>query len=151
MTNRREVLQSGAALMGMAAGLSPQAAQAAWNQPAFEAQSLAAVAKALGGAAAVATESKQVQLQAPEIAENGAVVRVTAVSQLPGTTQLAIVVEKNPNALAAVFELPVGTEANIATNIKMAETSKVYALAKAGDKYYYAAQQVTVTLGGCGN
>lgn len=150
MTNRREVLQSGAALLGVAAGLTPQAAQAAWNAAAFEAQSLAGVVKALGGAVA-ATESKQVQLQAPEIAENGAVVRVSAVSQLPGTTQLAIVVEKNPNALAAVFELPAGTEASLATNIKMAETSKVYALAKVGDKYYYAAQQVSVTLGGCGN
>jgi sulfur-oxidizing protein SoxY len=150
MTNRREVLQSGAALVGAAAGLSPQMAQAAWNQTAFEAQSLAAVVKALGGTAA-AIESKQVQLQAPEIAENGAVVRVSAASQLPGTTQLAIVVEKNPNALAAVFELPAGTDASLATNIKMAETSKVYALAKAGDKYHYAAQLVTVTLGGCGN
>lgn len=150
MTNRRELLQSGAAVLGAAAGLSPQAARAAWNQAAFEAQSLAAVVKALGGTAAAA-ESRQVQLQAPEIAENGAVVRVSAASQLPGTTQLAIVVEKNPNALAAVFELPSGTDAHLATNIKMAETSKVYALAKVGDRYYYATQQVTVTLGGCGN
>jgi sulfur-oxidizing protein SoxY len=150
MTNRRELLQSGAAVLGAAAGLSPQGAQAAWNQAAFEAQSLAAVVRALGGTVAAA-ESKQVQLQAPEIAENGAVVRVSAASQLPGTTQLAIVVEKNPNALAAVFELPPGTDAHLATNIKMAETSKVYALAKSGDRYYYAAQQVTVTLGGCGN
>ena len=150
MTNRRELLQSGAAVLGAAAGLSPQAAQAAWNQAAFEAQSLAAVVRALGGTVAAA-ESKQVQLQAPEIAENGAVVRVSAASQLPGTTQLTIVVEKNPNALAAVFELPPGTDAHLATNIKMAETSKVYALAKSGDRYYYAAQQVTVTLGGCGN
>lgn len=151
MTNRREVLQSGAALAGVAAGVWPQLAQAAWNQAAFEAHSLAAVVKALGGAAATASESAQVQLQAPEIAENGTVVRISAASRLPGTTQLAIVVEKNPNALAAVFELPEGTEADLATNIKMAETSKVYALARVGDKYYYAAQQVTVTLGGCAN
>ncbi|MGH6625507.1 MAG: thiosulfate oxidation carrier protein SoxY, partial [Burkholderiaceae bacterium] len=89
-------------------------------------------------------------LQAPEIAENGNVVRIGAQSNIPGTTQVAFVIEKNPYALTAVFDIPPGTDASVATNVKMGQSSNVYALAKAGDKYFYAVKEVKVTLGGCG-
>ena len=152
MADRRQFLQTSASttVLGLAAmaGLLPSAAQAAWNKSAFDGKGLADVVKALGGAAPA--ESKDVQLVAPEIAENGNVVRVGAVSALAGTTQLAILVEKNPNALAAVFDLPEGTDANVATNIKMGQSSNIYALAKVGDKYFYSVKEVKVTLGGCG-
>lgn len=152
MANRRQFLHTGAGstVMGLAlsAGLLPATARADWNKGAFDAKGLNEVVKSLGGMAA--TESKDVQLVAPEIAENGNVVRVGAVSSVPGTTQVAILVEKNPNTLAALFELPEGTDANVATNIKMGQSSNIYALVKAGDKYYYAVKEVKVTLGGCG-
>jgi len=152
MANRRQFLQAGASntVLGLAAaaGLLPTAAQAAWNKAAFDSKGLAEVVKAMGGAAPA--ESKEVQLIAPEIAENGNVVRVAVASTLPGTSVVSILVEKNPNTLAASFDIPEGTDANVATNIKMAQTSNVYALVKAGDKYYYAAKEVKVTLGGCG-
>lgn len=152
MANRRQFLQAGASttVLGLAAaaGLLPTAAQAAWNKAAFDSKNLADVVKAMGGAAPV--ESKDVQLIAPEIAENGNVVRVAVASTLPGTSLVSVLVEKNPNTLAASFEIPEGTDASVATNIKMAQTSNVYALVKAGDKYYYAAKEVKVTLGGCG-
>ena len=102
------------------------------------------------GATSAPVESKDVMLQAPEIAENGNVVRIGAQSNIAGTTQIAFVVEKNPSALAAMFDVPAGTDANVSTNIKMGQSSNVYALAKAGDKYYYAVKEVKVTLGGCG-
>jgi sulfur-oxidizing protein SoxY len=152
---RREFLASssgaGALALAAASGLPPAYAQSApgWNKVAFEGKSLAEVAKALGASAAP-VESKELQLQAPEIAENGSVVRVAAQSSLPGTVQIAFIVEKNPNALAALFEVPAGTDANVSTNIKMGQSSNVYALAKAGDKYFYAVKEVKVTLGGCG-
>ncbi len=151
---RREVMKagSGATVLGLAvaAGLIPAHAQAqsVWNKGAFDAKTLADVAKALGGNAP--TESKDVVLQAPEIAENGNVVRIGASSSNPAVTQIALLIEKNPNALAAVFDVPAGTEANFATNVKMGQSSNVYALAKVGDKYVYAVKEVKVTLGGCG-
>jgi len=123
---RREFMHkgSGAAALGLAAaaGLMPAAAQAqaAWNKNAFEAKTLADAVKGLGGSGAPA-ESKDLVLAAPEIAENGAVVRVAATSNIPNTTQVAFVVEKNPNALAAVFDVPAGTDANVATNVKMGQ------------------------------
>ncbi len=152
---RREFVQStsGAAALGLAAsvGLFPAAAsaQTAWNKAAFEAKSLADVVKALGGAAA-ATESKDVTLSAPEIAENGNVVRLGVQSGIAGTTWLGLVVEKNPAALTAGFDIPAGTDANMSTNVKMGQSTNVYALAKVGDKFFYAVKEVKVTLGGCG-
>jgi sulfur-oxidizing protein SoxY len=152
---RREFVQSttGAAALGLAAsvGVFPTtaSAQTAWNKAAFEAKSLAEVVKALGGTEA-ATENKDVILSAPEIAENGNVVRLGAQSAIAGTTWLGLVVEKNPAALTAGFDVMAGTDANMSTNVKMGQSTNVYALAKVGDKYFYAVKEVKVTLGGCG-
>ena len=152
---RREFLASGsgatALALAAASGLTPAYAQNApgWNKAAFETKSLADAAKALGATGAP-VESKELVLQAPEIAENGNVVRVGAQSNLANTTQIALVVEKNPSALAALFDIPAGTDANVSTNIKMGQSSNVYALAKVGDKFFYAVKEVKVTLGGCG-
>lgn len=152
---RRDFLagSSGATALALAAatGLAPAQAQTApgWNKAAFETKSLADAAKAMGATSAP-VESKDLVLQAPEIAENGAVVRVAAQSNIANTSQIAFVVEKNPFALAASFDIPAGTDANVSTNVKMGQSSNVYALAKAGDKFYYAVKEVKVTLGGCG-
>ena len=152
---RRDFLVSGssatALAMAAASGLTPAHAQnaAGWNKAAFDSKTLADAAKAMGASSAP-VESKDLILQAPEIAENGAVVRLGAQSNIANTSQISFVVEKNPSALAASFDIPAGTDANVSTNIKMGQSSNVYALAKAGDKYFYAVKEVKVTLGGCG-
>ena len=155
---RRDFLHcSGATAVAIAAatGLSVAQAQNAvvnapgWNKAAFESKTIAEAVKAMGATSAP-IESKELLLQAPEIAENGNVVRIGAQSNIANTTQIAFVVEKNPSALAAMFELPAGTDANVSTNIKLGQSSNVYALAKAGDKFYFAVKEVKVTLGGCG-
>ena len=120
-----------------------------WNKAAFETRSFAETARSLGAAGAP-VESKDVLLQAPEISENGGMVRIGAQSNVFNTSQMAFVVEKNPNALAAVFDIPAGTDANVSINLKMAQSSNVYVLVKAGDKFFYAVRDVKVTLGGCG-
>ncbi|MDD2883524.1 MAG: thiosulfate oxidation carrier protein SoxY [Dechloromonas sp.] len=150
---RRNVLKSGsgAAILGAlaAAGIiKPGVALADWNKAAFEAKSMADTLKALG--TEKPAESKDVQVTGPDIAENGAVVPVGVVSTLPNTTMVAILIEKNPNALAASFMLPAGTEANVQTRVKMGQTSNIYALVKADGKFYIATKEIKVTLGGCG-
>ena len=154
-TSRRNALKGtgGAAVLGlaMAAGLfRPGSAWAqAWNKQAFEVKSLADAVKAMGGADPV--ESKDIQFaNTPDIAENGAVVPFTIISKIPRTDQIALLVEKNPNILAANFAIPEGTEPWINTRVKMGQTSNVIALVKADGKYYYASKEVKVTLGGCG-
>lgn len=152
---RRDFLadSSGALALLAATGLPLKQAHAqnvpGWNKTAFEAKSLADVAKALGAASAP-VESRDVLLQAPEIADNGSVVRISAQSTMSNTTQISFVVDKNPSALAAVFDIPVGTESSVSTNLKMAQSSNVYALVKAGGQYFFAVREVKVTLGGCG-
>ena len=153
MQTRREFVQSSGLVGALAAiGLlpaGPALAQAQqWNKAAFEAKSLADVVKALGGSAPA--ESKDITITAPDIAENGAVVPVGVASKIPNTQTVHILVEKNPNALAAGFSIPSGTDANVATRIKMGQTSNVYAVVKAADKYYVASKEIKVTLGGCG-
>ena len=153
MELRDFLTSSGAAALALAStsGLTSAHAQnaAGWNKTAFDSKSLSDAAKAMGATSAP-VESKELVLQAPEIAENGSVVRVGAQSSLPNTTQISFVVEKNPSALAALFDIPAGTDANVSTNIKMGQSSNVYAVAKAGDKFFYAVKEVKVTLGGCG-
>ena len=152
---RREVLKSGGgmtllALLSAAGWLQPgDAAAQAWNKGAFEAKSLDETMKALGGSAPA--QSKDIAFVAtPDIAENGAVVPIGITSRIPNTQSIAILVEKNPNMLAAVFDIPAGTDPSLSTRIKMGQSSNVYALVKADGKYYVASKEIKVTLGGCG-
>jgi sulfur-oxidizing protein SoxY len=153
---RREVLRAGggAALLAAltAAGwLKPgeALAQDGWNKVAFEAKTLEEAVKAFGGGTA-APATGITFVQTPDIAENGAVVPVGVTSTIPNTQQIAILVEKNPNVLAASFDIPAGTEPAVTTRVKMGQSSNVYALVKADGKYHVAKKEVKVTLGGCG-
>ena len=138
------------ALLAAAGWLPSETSRAqSWNKSAFDARSLTDTMQALGGAEPA--PSKDVTFfQTPEIAENGAVVPVGISSALPNTEAIAILIEKNPNMLAAVFDVPAGTEPMISTRVKMAQTSNIYALVRADGRYYVAAKEVKVTLGGCG-
>jgi sulfur-oxidizing protein SoxY len=121
----------------------------AFNKAAFEAKSVADTVKIFGGGAP--TESKDVTLTAPDIAENGAVVPMGVASTLPNVKHLLVLVEKNPNALVAKFDVSDAVDANFATRAKMGQSSDVYAVAITGDgKAYFAKKEVKVTLGGCG-
>lgn len=119
-----------------------------WNKGAFDTKNLQDTVKAFGGNGA--TESKDIAITSPDIAENGAVVPVSVSSKLGKTESIAILVEKNPNALSAAFDIPGGTEAFVSTRVKMGQTSNVHALVKADGKYFYATKEIKVTLGGCG-
>jgi sulfur-oxidizing protein SoxY len=150
--SRREFLTTTGGLLGLllAAGfLRPQEVAAEeWNQAAFEIKKMDDLVKLLGGGAA--RESAEVTIVAPDIAENGAVVPVGVASKIDKTASIAILVEKNPNVLAATFAIPQGTLPEVQTRVKMAQTSNVFALVKADGKFYYAAKEIKITLGGCG-
>jgi sulfur-oxidizing protein SoxY len=151
MSTRREVLVKSAQVASLlaAVGMLPATAQAAWPQAAFEAKNLADLAKAMGGNAPV--ESADVTITGPDIAENGAVVPVGAATTLAGVKQLMLLVEKNPNVLAAVFNVTDGVDSAFNTRVKMGQSSNVYAVALMNDgKMLYAGKEIKVTLGGCG-
>ena len=153
---RRDALKAGGGatlltLLAAAGWLAPgdALAQGAWNQAAFETKTLDETVKALGGSAPA--QSKDIAfVSTPDIAENGAVVPIGVASSIPNTEAIAILVEKNPNMLAAIFDIPAGTEPAITTRIKMGQSSNVYALVRAGGRYHVASKEIKVTLGGCG-
>lgn len=150
MQTRRETLKHSAVVAGLlaSAGMFPQFALA-YDKTAFDAKNLADVLKALGAAAPA--ESKDVTIGGPDIAENGAVVPLTASTTLAGVKQLLVLVEKNPSVLVALFNITDSVEANVATRAKMGQSSDVYAVAIMNDgKTFFAKKEVKVTLGGCG-
>ena len=154
MKTRRDVLKHSASVASllMTVGLLPAVARAqaaGYNGAAFEAKSMAELMKTLG--ASTPAESKDVSLQGPDIAENGAVVPLGAATTLPGVKRLLLLVEKNPNILSAMFEMSDAVDPSINTRVKMSQSSNVYAVAMMNDgRVLYATKEVKVTLGGCG-
>lgn len=121
---------------------------AQWPQDAFKQKSEADALKQLYGKSAEASD--KVNLDAPEIAENGAVVPITVATTLPNVTGIAILVLENPFTLAAAYKIPEGTQAFVANRLKMAKTSNVVAVVESDGKLYSASREVKVTVGGCG-
>ena len=151
---RRVILKGavGLAAFGFAAGTLTSAHATAdaktWPADAFKQKSEADALKALYGKTAEASD--KVNLDAPEIAENGAVVPIAVATTMPGVTSIAVMVLENPYTLAAAYKIPEGTDASVACRLKMAKTSKVVAIVEAGGKLYSATKEVKVTVGGCG-
>lgn len=130
-----------------ATALWPLRALADALEGAFKARTMDEAFKELGSTPAA---SADIQITTPDIAENGAVVPVTVVSTIPKTEQIMILIEKNPNPLAAVFTIPDGTEPFVSTRVKVAQTCNVFAVVKADGRLYSAMRETKVTLGGCG-
>jgi sulfur-oxidizing protein SoxY len=70
---------------------------------------------------------------------------------MAGVKHLLILVEKNPSALVAMFNVSDAVESSFSTRAKMGQSSDVYAVAITSDgKALFAKKEVKVTLGGCG-
>jgi len=154
---RRKIVQAaiagGLAGLGLAGAAPLSRARAAadatkWPKDAFSQKTEADAIKTLYGKTAEASD--KINLDAPEIAENGAVVPIAVSTTLPAVTSIAILVSENPFPLAANYPIPPGTSPVVANRLKMAKTSKVIALVASGDKVFSASKEVKVTVGGCG-
>ena len=145
--SRRDFLAGVAGAVG-AGLLSPGRAFAAWNKGAFEAKSAIDAMKALG--VANAEDSKAIEIRAPDIAENGAVVPIDITSNIPGTTAIAVFIEKNPFPYTGSFDFSQGAVPYVHLRVKIGESSPVRVVATAAGKHYTTAKEVKVTIGGCG-
>lgn len=147
--DRRDVMRSGGALaVLMAAGIvTPKQAAAMPARSAFDAKTLPDALKTLGAEAA---GSKEVVINSPDIAENGAVVPVTVMSNLPKTDEIYILVEKNPFPLAAAYKFADAALPAVQTRFKMGQSTNVIAVVRADGKLYSAVKETKVTIGGCG-
>ena len=139
-----------ATLAALCGALRPERVAAqGWNQAAFAGKTLDDIVRALGGRGYTTTGAVSWGAT-PEIAENGAAVQISVTSTIPGTEAIAIVIEKNPGPLAAYFEVSPGTEPAIVARFKMAQTSNVHAVVRAGGEHFVATREIRVTFGGCG-
>jgi sulfur-oxidizing protein SoxY len=154
MQKTRRTLLKGISALGALAGvvaagmLNPVRAFAAWNKGAFEAKSTVDAMRALGLGDAV--ESKAIQIRAPDIAENGAVVPIDVTSDIPGTTAIAVFIEKNPFPYTGSFDVSQGAVPYVHLRVKIGESSPVRVVVTAGGKHYTSVKEVKVTIGGCG-
>jgi sulfur-oxidizing protein SoxY len=100
---------------------------------------------------------ERVKIDAPMIAENGAVVPIKIDANLPMTAndyveKVYVIADKNRRPLNATFSLtPDAGKASLATNVRLAATSDVRVIAEmSSGALYEAKQEVKVTVGGCG-
>jgi sulfur-oxidizing protein SoxY len=114
-----------------------------------------AVSAITGGKALVA--SAKVKMEAPEIAENGAVVPVKVTVESPMTQKeyvkaIHVLASKNGNVRCAnIYLTPANGEAFFGTRVKLGGTQDVVAIAEMSDGSFLTAKQnVKVTIGGCG-
>lgn len=129
--------------------LAPINALAAiWNKAAFETNKLNEATKNLDIHDEIV--SHDIQIIAPDRAENGAIVQVEIKSNIANTEAIAILVEKNPTPLIANFMFSNGAEPYVVTRIKMAETSDIKVVVKAGNQYFTNSKNVVVLENGCG-
>lgn len=141
-----------AGTLAVAAGtglLTPRSVLAAWPEKAFKADKMDAALSALQGSTDM-SDSDQITVKAPDIAENGAVVSVTVSTTLPGADTISLFVPVNAFPLSASYELTDKFDGYVTGRIKMAKTSDIIAVVKANGKLYTAKKSVKVTLGGCG-
>lgn len=146
--NRRSILKSCAAVISLLALVPLQALAAMWNRQAFESGKVEGALQGLGVTGDEA--SPEIEIIAPQLAENGAIIQIEVTSRIPGTEAISILAERNPTPLIANFMFSNGAEPYLITRIKMAETADLKVIVKAGDKYYSASRRIEVAIGGCG-
>lgn len=153
-TKRRVFLKGSmaATAVGVAVGaglLTPRAVLAAWPEEAFKIKELGPAMKALLGSDTADT-SADIEVKAPDIAENGAVVPITVETKLKDVESITVFAAKNPVPLVATYGMGKGADGFVSMRIKMGATGDVIAVVKSGGKLLSARKEVKVTVGGCG-
>lgn len=115
--------------------------------PVFASVADDAIAEITGGAEV--TEG-DIELTAPEIAENGNTVPIEV--SAPGAVAITLLATGNPTPAVATFNFgPLAGSRSGSTRIRLAKTQNVVAIAKMEDgSFRKVAATVKVTIGGCG-
>jgi sulfur-oxidizing protein SoxY len=152
---QRRVFLKGAMTCGMitvaaASGLLRPARvlAAQWPIGAFEAKNISDALTTLYGTDKV-NISKAIKIKAPIQAENGAKVPITVTSALPNTDTIDILIKENVMPLAGRARVA-NAKGFFSTRIKMAKSSDVQVVVRAGGTLHTASMKIKVTVGGCG-
>jgi len=129
--------------------IKPKSVFAAWPKASFDITNLDESIKSVYGHNDL-SETTKVNLKAPDIAENGAIVPINVKTALKNVESIMIFVENNPQPLSSGYNLTSKSLPIIGTRIKMGNTSKIIAAVKSEGKVFSASKEVKVTIGGCG-
>jgi sulfur-oxidizing protein SoxY len=144
--NRRHLLKAAFALT--LAGVTRRAwAGAERNVNAFNGRSVESALGALD--LPTAEESSLIDIDAPDVAENGANVPVEVTVRIPGADRVLVVGERNVFPLLADTRFTPGVLPWFEFKVKLAETSHIRVYVVAGDRLYTTSRQVRVIVGGC--
>lgn len=143
---RNILVACGALLAGLGA---PLRVIAAWPKAAFDAKTPQEVMDAMYKGAQF-DKSSAVSILAPDLAENGGIVPITVIADLPEVESITILAEGNPRTLTSTYRLGKRAKGPISVRVKLAKTQDVTAIVQAGGKTYRATRKVTVSIGGCG-
>ena len=145
---RRNFLQlTGCAALAAFFGSMTEVIGAERNVNAFNARSLESVYAALGIKAP--RESKDIKIELPDVAENGANVPVEVTVNLPNLQRVLVIAEKNLFPLIADISFTSQSDPWAEIKIKLAETSRVRVIVEASGRLYTASRPVRVIVGGC--
>ncbi len=145
----KALIASSTLLAGLGGLLKPLIAFADRNKEAFSAKTeTEAIAKFFTDQDIIPSDA--IKIGVHDLVENGAVVPVEINANLPETSSITILVEKNPNPLIANFDLSPVCSGFISTRIKMAESSDIIAIIRSKGKLFSARKFVEVIEGGCG-
>ena len=135
--------------LGMAS-LLPMSVMAQSDRTAFQLQCVkAAISKVTHNAPIL--ESKDIQIDAPSIAEDGSEVKVSVITdKLKNVEQISLFAEKNPTPLVASYSMPKGVALQVGSRIKMRGSQDIVAIVKADGKFYRSRKHIKITIGGCG-
>jgi sulfur-oxidizing protein SoxY len=153
MMQRRNFIKSGLATapwIAMAAtGLQSKTAMAVWPSAAFHLEDLSEAERLLFADTPV-EDSDRIAVTAPDIAENGRVVPVQVVIDLPDPKTLTLLSDGNPFPLLARARLTPDVEPTLSIRVKLGQSANLIALVEADGRLYRATRAVKVTSGGCG-
>jgi sulfur-oxidizing protein SoxY len=143
---RRQFLASGAMVSALLS-MRPGKLIAEWSTKSFQHSSIdESFMNALGTRDLVHSEA--VTIVAPPVASDGATVPVEVYSALM-CDQLFLFVEKNLTPLVFKCDLHGNAQPYFALNIKMKESSTLYAVVSKGGKYFMTSVQVEVLAQAC--
>jgi sulfur-oxidizing protein SoxY len=143
-------LAAGAAARPRAARAQGHLANLAPEEP------IAATLQRIAGGRAIKDGAALITIEMPLIAEDGAAVPIAVEVKSPMTPEshvkaIYILAEKNPRPLNVKIALtPAAGQAYVATNLRLADSGVVRALAEMSDgALWIAAREVRVTVAGC--
>jgi sulfur-oxidizing protein SoxY len=140
---KRRIFLKGGLAIALSSVLSPGIVLGSYPKAAFENKDVVGAISALHGSSSFTT-SNDIVIKAPGIAENGKVVPIQVISNIPNTESISLILESNTLPFMASFNI-YGPEAFISTRIKIEKTGNLLVVVKAGGELFAIKQEIRVS------